>query len=137
MISAVDTNILIDVFEPDPVFGRGAMRVLKEALSVGSIVACAVVWTEVATAYGNRQEVLAEALETMGLAFSSISKEASLEAAKAWFQYRKSGGKRDRIAADFLIGGHALIQADRLITRDHKVYKRYFPDLDIINPSLI
>ena len=51
----------------------------------------------------------------------------------AWVQYKKAGGKRERILADFLIGAHAQIHADRLLTRDRGFYKKYFKHLKIIS----
>ncbi|MBN2124195.1 MAG: hypothetical protein JW821_07875 [Deltaproteobacteria bacterium] len=46
----------------------------------------------------------------------------------------KRGAKRDRIVADFLIGAHALLKADRLPTRDRGFYKDYFKNLVICDP---
>ena len=47
MPGAVDTNILIDILEPDPAFGQGLRDALKSCLQKGSFFACEVVWAEV------------------------------------------------------------------------------------------
>jgi predicted nucleic acid-binding protein len=52
-----------------------------------------------------------------------------------WSAYRRQRGTRERVIADFLIGAHALVQADRLLTRDRGFYRRYFEGLEILDPS--
>ncbi|MDE3244306.1 MAG: type II toxin-antitoxin system VapC family toxin, partial [Nitrospirota bacterium] len=47
--------------------------------------------------------------------------------------YRKAGGKRQRILADFLIGAHAFHEADQLLTRDRGFYRRYFSGLAVLS----
>ena len=79
--------------------------------------------------------MILQTLNGLGVSFSPISQEAAQEAAKGWFKYRKSGGTRKRIAAGFLIGGHALIQCDRLLTRDQGVFLSVFKFLEIGDPS--
>jgi predicted nucleic acid-binding protein len=41
-------------------------------------------------------------------------------------------GPPRRLLVDFVIGAHALLRADRLLTLDTSLYKQDFPDLKII-----
>ena len=76
-----------------------------------------------------------EPMQRLGAEFSPISLEAALAASTAWKRYRSSGGRRQRVAADFLIGAHALVQADRLLTRDRGFYRSYFAGLRLLDPA--
>jgi predicted nucleic acid-binding protein len=60
--------------------------------------------------------------------------DASLCAATCWSTFRKKSKVRDRIVADFLIGGHALVQGERLLTRDRGFYRTYFKPLKVESP---
>ncbi len=134
MITAVDTDILIDILEPDPVYGPSSKESLKRCQHEGTTVACEVVWAEVAVAYAHAKKELVALLGEIGIQFSPMSFDVSLKAAECWFDFLQEGGKRRRIAADFLIGGHALIQCDRLLTRDKGFYRKAFKGLEIITP---
>ena len=134
MITAVDTSVLLDVFGADPTFGARSRQALRSCIAQGRLVACEVVWTEVATFFPS-PAAARNALEHLGSDFSAITMETALEASKAWKAYRKQGGQRTRVAADFLIGAHALCQADRLLTRDRGFYRSYFKRLTILDPT--
>ena len=132
MITAVDTNILIDILEPDPDHGPASRDALKRCMREGALVCCEVVWAEMATAYSSKVDKLTDALDRLGIGFSPMSREAALEAARCWHVYRRKEKKRERIVADFLIGGHALTQCNRLLTRDRGFYRKYFKSLEIV-----
>ncbi len=105
---------------------------LKQAMHEGSVVACEVVWAEVATAYEEKMSDLLSALTQAGIRFMPMNEAAALKSAQCWRAYRRKGGKKGRIAADFLIGGHALVQCDRLLTRDKSFYRDYFEPLCLL-----
>lgn len=42
---------------------------------------------------------------------------------------------RERVVADFLVGAHAMLHADRLLTRDRGFYRKHFARLEILDPS--
>ena len=134
MITAIDTNVLLDVFGADPKFAPASSEALRDCLQEGALVASAVVWAETATVFGDAGR-FREAMRKLTAVFSPMTEEAATKAAQAWRLYRAGGGRRDRIAADFLIGAHAVVTADRLLTRDRGFYRRYFSGLRIVDPT--
>ena len=134
MITAVDTNVLLDVFGADPRFAPGSSEALRRCLREGALVASEVVWAETATVFGDAGR-FHEAMHKLAAAFSPMTEQAAIEAAQAWRRHRAGGGPRNRIAADFLIGAHALVAADRLLARDRGFYRQYFAGLQVIDPT--
>jgi len=135
MLTAVDTNIFIDVLEADPEFGKISCDALMKASNEGGLLACDVVWAELFTLYHGQEEILREKLAMMQVEFSPLTQKASEIAAHCWHSYRTRAGDRRRIAADFLIGAHAMAQCDRLLSRDRGFYRDYFSSLNLIDPA--
>lgn len=135
MITAVDTTVLIDVFEPDPTFGPRSREALRTAIADGSVIACEMVWAEVVATFPSAPEA-EHALQRLGIDFSPIGAGAAVAAGVTWRSYRSSGGPRTRLIADFLVAAHAELQADRLLTRDRGFYRTYFKELRILDPSV-
>ena len=134
MITAVDTNVLVDIFKADPKFGRVSADLTRRCLSEGALIACDVVWAEVATIFDS-ETVLIESMDALNVTYSATTRDSALIAARAWKRYRARGGQRQRVIADFLIGAHAFAQADRLLTRDRGFYRDYFEKLRVLDPA--
>ena len=134
MITAVDTNVLLDIFGADLRFGTRSADALRRCLEEGALCACEVVWAETVSLFPDSGACL-KAMHAIGVDFSPMTRDAALKAADAWRRYRAKGGKRDRVVADFLIGSHALSQCDRLLTSDRGFYREYFGRLRVIDPS--
>lgn len=133
MITAVDTNILLDVFLPDPKFGECSAVALEEAEAAGSLVICEPVYAELAVRFPTKIK-LDDALAELQIAVEPVSLDASWLAGKALAAYRNAGGKRERIITDFLIGAHAQKRCTRLLTRDRGFYRSYFKTLVVFEP---
>jgi predicted nucleic acid-binding protein len=134
VITAIDTNILLDILLPDINFGTKSKEALRLCITEGSIIACDIVWSEI-SGFFNSKEKLNEVMNILGLKFTPINQDTATEAGIIWKKYRNSGGKKERIISDFLIGSHAIHQADRLLTRDRGFYKAYFNKLKIFDSS--
>ena len=134
MITAVDTNVLLDIFGADAKFGEVSANAVRRCLGEGALIACEAVWAETGTAFQS-SEKFRHAMADLGVTFEPMSEAAAVNAAEAWRRYRGRGGRRTRIVSDFLIGAHALSAADRLLTRDRGFYRRYFAGLKVLDPS--
>ncbi|HCU23916.1 MAG TPA: VapC toxin family PIN domain ribonuclease [Deltaproteobacteria bacterium] len=131
--TAVDSSVLLDVFAADSVHGEVSLRALQIAWNEGSLVACEVVWAEIRPRFEKEGDMLA-ATEKIQLGYDFLQQAAALKAGKIFKKYRSGGGKKERMIPDFLIGAHAALQADRLLTRDRGFYRSYFSDLKIFEP---
>jgi hypothetical protein len=134
MITAVDTNVLLDVFTNDPTFGARSLVVLRACLAEGPLIACDVVWAELFAAFETPDEAN-RALDAIPVACEPLGRVAAARAGAAWREYRRAGGPRERVIADFLVGAHAVEHADRLLTRDRGFHRLAFAGLAIVDPS--
>ena len=157
MITAVDTNIILDVLIPGEPFGESSKDLLDRHLSKGKLILCEVVFAELAARFTSEQELASFLADTrMNLVYSNDKSlymagsrwaEYARKSAKNRFSCSKCGHafeatcpqcravltKRLHVLADFLIGAHALVQADCILSRDLGVYKTYFSDLTVID----
>jgi len=134
VITAVDTNVLLDVVGADEIYGELSAAAVRSCSAEGGLVACEVVWAELGSVFRSPDDA-ASALSRLEVDFSAIEQETALAAGDVWREYRRRGGARTRLVADFLVGAHAARQADRLLTRDRGFYRSYFADLEIVDPA--
>lgn len=132
MITAVDTNVLLDVLRPNPDFLDASLNALVASSSEGKLVVCDIVYAELCVHFPDRKSCDGF-LRDRRIGVQSLTRSACDLAARAWKKYREAGGPRERILPDFLIGGHAQARTSRLLTRDRGFYRKYFPELVLIN----
>jgi predicted nucleic acid-binding protein len=128
----VDSSVLLDMFTEDARWLEWSEAALREALAVGPLIANAVVLAEVAPRF-SRIEALEESLPPR-LVIEELPSSAAFLAGHAHADYRRAGGARTQILADFLIGAHAAVTYRPLLTRDPRRVGTYLPGLELIAP---
>lgn len=126
--------MLIDVFAADPTHGAASREAMRTCIAEGTVLACEVVWAEVAAGFPSTEQARAQ-LQGLGVVFAPLDERAALHAGDTFREYRRRGGSRERVIADFLVGSHALAHAERLLSRDRGFYRSYFGGLELLDPS--
>lgn len=158
VINSVDTNILLDILIPNTAQVDSSLRCLSNIDSNDELIISEAVFAELGSQFLSFND-LNKFLRDTGITLVHSNENSLYAASRAWKKYseRKKntivcpfcGNKqtlscitcqkvisfRQHILADFLIGAHAKIQADRLITIDRGFYRSYFKDLKILTPS--
>lgn len=129
----VDTNVILDIIGADPRFGPTSKDCLTRGAGAGVLVINPVIYAEVGAVI-ERIEELDELLPTSLFRRDPIPWEAAYLAGRAFHQYRRRGGARSRVLADFLVGAHAATLGMALITRDQG-YAKHFR-IRIENPTV-
>lgn len=130
MVTSVDTNILLDIFLPDPVYGERSLKLLEASYLKGALVICGEVYAELAPQFEDKT-LLDSTLVKMGIEVVQGNNNTYYLAGRTWLAYRKNSKTRDRIITDFIIGAFAINQANGFLTRDRGFYRKYFRDLNI------
>ncbi len=137
MTTAVDTNVVIALWDRDPALSLAAQTALEAAFGRGGLVVAAPVFAELLAAPGRTEAFINSFFEDTGVTVDwALSESVWRSAGRAFQKYaarrrkhRDSGTRR--ILADFLIGAHAQVLGYRLLTLDEGLYRAAFPTLTI------
>ena len=129
----VDTNVLLDVLQADPVWFEWSSNAIIEHGESQQLAINPIIYAEVSIAY-EHIEAVDSVLDVEKFRRLQLPYEAGFLAGKCFVQYRRRGGIRRSPLPDFYIGAHASLEQMPLLTRDPKRYASYFPRLKLITP---
>lgn len=136
MTTAIDSNVLISLWDADNVLNLEAQRCLDQAHHHGELVISAPVFAELVAFPAREPGFVDRFLSDGGIAVEWDLDEAiwrlAAEAFQGYAQRRKGRESVRRILADFLIGAHAQNRGYRLLTFDRGLYAAAFPRLTLV-----
>jgi len=134
-VTALDSNVLIALWDPDPAVHRPVLETLDALQGRGGLMVSAPVFSELRAGPGRSDGVLDRFFANTGIAVDWTFTQAMWRAAGAAFQThaaRRAAARPRRILADFLIGAHAQQRCDRLYSLDTALYATAFPKLELV-----
>lgn len=135
MIVLIDSNVLIDIFEADQSWRAWSVAAIERLQLAGAqLLVNPIVVAEIASNFPSHGELLAT-LDRIDVEVAPLIVEDAFRAGQAFRAARRDRPERDAILADFLIGGHAASLGASILTRDPRLYRRYFPELPLITPD--
>lgn len=133
MRTALDSSVILDVVLNDPTFADASERAIRHAAGEGSLVVSETVLAEVRPAFAG--DDIGQFLADLEIVFVPSTKASSLLAGEMFGVYMKRRhARRGRVVADFLIGAHAMLCANRLLARDLGYFRDYFKKLALLQP---
>ena len=130
----VDTNVLVDVLQNDPQWADWSMAQLQAQSKVHRLSINPIIYAELSLTFSTL-EALDAVISRMEMDLLDIPKPALFLAGKAFVQYRRGGGARTNVLADFFIGAHAAVSGLPVLTRDTRRYQSYFPSINLVTPK--
>lgn len=129
----VDSNVLLDIATNDPTWSEWSSRALEFAANEAPLAINPLIYAEVSIGF-RRIEDVETAIPAALFRREALPYEAAFLAGKAFVRYRRRGGKRGAPLPDFYIGAHAAVAGFRLLTRDARRYRTYFPTVELLAP---
>jgi predicted nucleic acid-binding protein len=130
----IDSCVLLDLVENDPVWADWSQSQLEKAATRGPMIINIAVYAEIANSFSTESELDAFVRATE-LQVKAIPRGAAWLAAHAHRMYRRGKGTKTTTLPDFFIGAHAQLEGHTLLTRDTTRFKTYFPSLKLIAPK--
>lgn len=130
----VDSCVVIDVLENDHTWADWSQAQLETWSARGPLLINAVIYAELA-AYASSRESLEAEIAAAGLTMREFPRDALFLAGRAHAAYRRRGGTRAGVLADFLVGAHAAVLQIPVLTRDTARFRAYFPTVRLVSPD--
>ncbi len=129
----IDSNVAIDVLDPASPHHAWAQAQLENALDAGIFYNHIVVAELAARAIS--EDELGRMLDLLRIPIEPLNDRVAFRAGQVFKAWIRNGGRRGALLPDFVIGAHASVEGARVLTRDPRRFRTYFPELELILPE--
>jgi predicted nucleic acid-binding protein len=130
----VDSNVIMDALDLDATHHEWSARQLidmrLEPLFINHVVVAEL--SARAASYDHLDEMLSD----LELPIDPLDNAIAFRAGQAFADWIDNGGRRGALLPDFLIGAHADVRGARVLTRDPRRFRSYFPEVELITPEM-
>lgn len=134
MTTYIDTNVLIDLLEPESAHHEWSATAVERARASGPIIVSDAVYSEFSIAM-DTEEQADTVLTDLAFVRCGYPNQALFRAGRAYAQYRRNRGTKSNVLPDFFIGALADVDDAPVLTRDPTKVRTYFPDVQLITPE--
>jgi predicted nucleic acid-binding protein len=129
----VDSNVILDLWDRDPVWFQWSQMMVVNLGAIDELAINPIIYADLAPRF-NDWTALDRQIEQFPFLLLALPQQAAFAAGKAHQAYRRQGGAKTGVLADFFIGAHAEVLACPILTRDTRRYATYFPTVHLITP---
>ena len=129
----VDSNVILDVLERDATWFDWSSEQIARLAFEDVIAINPLIYAELSHGYDD-EAALDAALAPLAAVRLPLPYTAAFGAGRAFRLYKKNKGELRSPMPDFYIGAHADAAGMRLLTRDVRRFRTYFPGVTLITP---
>jgi predicted nucleic acid-binding protein len=129
----VDTNVVVDVWQDHAEWSDWSVAQLRAQSQVHELAINPIIYAELSLSFESIDALDARVAD-LDLTLYELPRAALFLAGKAFLKYRRAGGGKSGVLADFFIGAHAAVLECAILTRDAARYRTYFPTIELLTP---
>lgn len=129
----IDSNVLLDILDEDSEWYLWSAGAVVRATNEFTVAINPVIYAEASIRFASPEE-FEDVFPANVFRREPLPFLAGFLAGKAHVSYRRKGGLRTATLPDFFIGAHAAVAGHRILTRDPRRFRRYFPTVELLAP---
>ena len=129
----VDSSVLFDILLTDKMWFEWSATALESVAEESALIVNPIIFAELSASF-LKLEDLEEVLPLDLYKREPLPYKAAFLAGRAFVKYKRRGGSKTSPMPDFYIGAHAEVANLRVLTRDPRRFRMYYPVVELLTP---